>query len=233
VDFLSLTLLFFVSELILSISYMTHRILVLRSLAAVAYVGFIIASYLSGLMKSGMITTFCFASLNFVFNVVHIIRLIYLKLPQPVPKNVKAVYEGYFSSLTPREFITLLRFAEHHTLENEAIIQKGEYCSVSLVLWGKAYASVQEKIVGEILPGHFLGEISYLTGKPAIATVLAKEKVTVASWSKETIKALAKKHDELAAKFDQCLIKSLTDKLALSNENALHSVLYQLEEESS
>jgi CRP-like cAMP-binding protein len=68
----------------------------------------------------------------------------------------------------------------------------------------------------DIGSGHFLGEISFLLGSEASATIIAKPGCSYVSWNVDTLKDLMSKKPHIANAVSVLLNKDIALKLAVS-----------------
>ncbi|MBA2709331.1 MAG: cyclic nucleotide-binding domain-containing protein [Tatlockia sp.] len=214
---MDITLVFFLSQIVLLISYLMSSMLSLRALVCVAQIGFLIATLMFGLEEPGMLPTFIFAILIFSINIIHIYRLIYVKIPATVPKKFLSAYQQEFQDFTPREFLTLVDYAEYRTLTNDFIIRENHCSDVSLIISGKVEVLLGIEQLTELFKNNIIGEVSFLTKKTSIASVRAIETVNFCTWSRESLEKLKKKYPKIYLKFYDHLLDCVAIKLIKQN----------------
>ena len=89
-----------------------------------------------------------------------------------------------------------------------------------LVFIARGAASVEKAgtIVGVCGPGDFLGEMSFLTGKPASATVRVANQVRCCIYDPAVLKALAKRYPSIRQALEFSFNRNLVGKLERMNE---------------
>tara|TARA_R100001377_G_C3158239_1_gene98797 strand:+ start:65 stop:712 length:648 start_codon:yes stop_codon:yes gene_type:complete len=139
---------------------------------------------------------------NFVFislNLYHIAIIIYEKRPVHMnPKNTE-LYETMFNKLSPVEYLKITKIAEWKVFKaGEVMIeQHGPVTNLILVYNGTVNVIVGDDKVAELKDGQFVGEMSFLTEKPATATCLAKYDTECVVWHQPEFKELLKRNPSL------------------------------------
>ena len=130
---------------------------------------------------------------NFVFislNLYHIAVLVYEKRPVQMSPKHKELYETMFKNMTPVEFLKITKIADWiHFKTKESITQKGHTVpTLNLIYNGTVDVIVDDKKVAELKDGQFVGEMSFLTEKPATATCVVKYERNVWFGNKNNLK---------------------------------------------
>ncbi len=115
-------------------------------------------------------------------------------------EKVRSSFPVFFS-LTPSEFSELVkRMTFHKFPEGVSIIKQGEHTdSFYVISSGKAKAVVkdinnQEIVLGTLKEDDFFGEISFLTGRPRIASVMTLEESEVLELKKSDLERYIDKY---------------------------------------
>ena len=96
----------------------------------------------------------------------------------------------------------------------DIIIQEGEHVTeVSVISRGHADILSGKKVVAHCSNGALLGEMSYVTGEPASATVQAAEKSRCIQWDHEELRNLSEKNENIRHGFQAALSENLIRKL--------------------
>ena len=114
----------------------------------------------------------------------------------------------------------MLKLASWETREpGDVLVEEGQ-ASPQLVFIARGAASVEKAgtIVGVCGPGDFLGEMSFLTGKPASATVRVANEVRCCTYDPAVLKALAKKNPAIRQALEFSFNRNLVGKLERMNE---------------
>ena len=159
---------------------------------------------------------------NFVFislNLYHIAVLVYEKRPVQMSPKHKELYETMFKNMTPVEFLKITKIADWVQFKsNELITQKGHSVpTLNLIYNGTVDVLVEDKKVAELKDGQFVGEMSFLTEKPATATCLVKHDTECLVWKQEQFKDLLKRNPSLYFTIQSLLSAQVSSALVSSN----------------
>ena len=139
---------------------------------------------------------------NFVFitlNLYHIAVIIYEKRPIKMAPKDKELYETLFKDLSPVEYLKISKVARWEKYESgEKIIRQGTpVLDLILIYNGTVDVAVDGKKVAELRDGQFVGEMSFLTEKPATATCVVKHNTECLVWKQPEFKDLLKRNPSL------------------------------------
>ena len=139
---------------------------------------------------------------NFVFitlNLYHIAVIIYEKRPIKMAPKDKELYETLFKDLSPVEYLKISKVARWEKYESgEKIIRQGTpVLDLILIYNGTVDVAVDGKKVAELKDGQFVGEMSFLTEKPATATCVVKHNTECLVWKQPEFKELLKRNPSL------------------------------------
>jgi signal-transduction protein with cAMP-binding, CBS, and nucleotidyltransferase domain len=139
---------------------------------------------------------------NFVFvalNLYHIAVIVYEKRPVQMSPKHKELYETMFKDLTPVEFLKITKLADwEHFKSGEVIIQERHAVeTLNLIYNGTVDVAVDGKKVAQLKDGQFVGEMSFLTEKPATATCVVKHDAELLVWRQREFKELLKRNPSL------------------------------------
>jgi len=139
---------------------------------------------------------------NMVFialNLYHIAVLIYEKRPVKMDDKNNELYETLFKDMTPVEYLKVSKIAEWKTLKSgETIIKQGmPVKDLHLIYNGTVDVAVDATKVAELKDGQFVGEMSFLTEKPATATCVVKHDSEILVWRQREFKELLKRNPSL------------------------------------
>jgi len=82
--------------------------------------------------------------------------------------------------------------------------------------------------LGDIQPGEFVGEMSFMTKAARSASIVAMEDCEVLEFVKSDFDALADAHPELGMKIYKGIAEGMASRLAKSNEDLKNAVLYAM-----
>ena len=157
--------------------------------------------------------------LFFAINGFQVSRLIRERRPIELPSEITDLYENIFSSMRRREFLNLWHIGSIDSDENELLIKKGrKQKKLYLILSGKVRVENKGTLITKLGRGSFLAEMSFLTGNPATADVIADGKVRYIFWEQQKLNDLQKINADLFIKLQNILGKDLTEKVKAVTE---------------
>ena len=139
---------------------------------------------------------------NIVFilvNLYHIAVIIYEKRPVHMNPKDKELYETLFKELTPVEYLKITKIAEWRKYTSGEVLIKHSALVTDLILIynGTVEVEVDGNIVAELKDGQFVGEMSFLTEKPATANCIVKHDCECIVWKQPEFKELLKRNPSL------------------------------------
>ena len=160
---------------------------------------------------------------NFIFillNLYHIAVIIYEKRPVQMSPKHKELYETMFKGMTPVEFLKITKIADWvHFKSGEVITQqKHAVETLNLIYNGTVYVAVDGEKVAELKDGQFVGEMSFLTEKPATATCITKHDTELLVWKQEQFKELLKRNPSLYFTIQSLLSAQVSNALVTSSK---------------
>ena len=160
---------------------------------------------------------------NFVFvalNLYHIAVIIYEKRPVQMSPKHKEIYETMFNDMTPVEFLKITKIADWTHFKSGEIItqQTHKVPDLNLIYNGTVDVAVDGKKVAELKDGQFIGEMSFLTEKPATATCIVKHDSEVLVWKQEQFKELLKRNPSLYFTIQSLLSAQVSSALVSSSK---------------
>ncbi|MEM7290017.1 MAG: cyclic nucleotide-binding domain-containing protein [Pseudomonadota bacterium] len=108
-------------------------------------------------------------------------------------------------------------------VQEEKVLITEDTCPDTLlfIVSGEASVSREGKEIGKVRRGDFLGEMSYLTGKKATATVITTEPTRYLSFDRKPLRALLEKNSEVRHALEASFNRNLVYKLATTNQKKL------------
>lgn len=193
-------------------SYMVRDILWLRILTVIA--AFCLMPYFY--FQPVPIMTPIYWNLGFtMLNIFWIVLLLIERRPVKLNAEEERLCELVFRTMTPREMIKILKLATWKTAAaNECFVDRGSKLDELIVIYsGRACVEIDGKAVADILPGHFIGSISYITEETAPANIVALEPTRYVTWPKQKLKKFMEKNSELHIALQQTLAIDLARSL--------------------
>tara|TARA_Y100000817_G_C16571912_1_gene417972 strand:+ start:54 stop:557 length:504 start_codon:yes stop_codon:yes gene_type:complete len=139
---------------------------------------------------------------NIVFvmvNLYHIGVIIYEKRPVQMNPKDKELYETLFKDLSPVEYLKISKVSEWKKFKcGEIIIRQDNLVKDLILIYnGTVDVVVDKKKVAQLKDGQFVGEMSFLTEKPATATCIVRHDCECLVWKQPEFKDLLKRNPSL------------------------------------
>ena len=154
---------------------------------------------------------------TFIFVLINVYQIVLLYLDRqelPIPDEIKDLYENIFHTKSKREFLKFWDAGEICQVEDQAVIKSGDTQSdLLLILNGKADVIRDNNIITTLKRGQFISEISYITGNPTSADVIAKGELLFYNWNRKRLNKLRKSNPITMAKLDRILTLDMAGKL--------------------
>ena len=181
----------------------------LRIILTIAQFGQLAHAYLRVDYSKGFWTT--------IFVIINIIQIIIIYLDRrdlPIPEEIKDLYDNIFHTKSRREFLKFWDAGKVCQLENETVIKSGDtQADLLLILNGKANVVRDGKKIATLERGQFIAEISYITGNPASADVIAQDELLFYTWPRDILNKLRKSNPATMGKLDRILTLDMAGKL--------------------
>ena len=155
-----------------------------------------------------------------VVNLYHIAVIIYEKRPVQMSPKEKELYETMFRGLTPVEFLKITKVAEWKQFKAPLpIITQGKPVNDLILIYnGLVDILVNDNKVAELKDGQFVGEMSFLTEKPATATCRVSHNTECLVWKQREFKDLLKRNPSLYFTIQSLLSEQVSNNLVSSSQ---------------
>ena len=155
-----------------------------------------------------------------VVNLYHIAVIIYEKRPVQMSPKEKELYETMFRGLTPVEFLKITKVAEWKQFKAPLpIITQGKPVNDLILIYnGLVDILVNDNKVAELKDGQFVGEMSFLTEKPATATCRVSHNTECLVWPQKDFKDLLKRNPSLYFTIQSLLSEQVSNNLVSSSQ---------------
>ena len=208
---LSSDILVHIGSFLLLLAYLVRDQILLRAVIILGTIFYIVYYiFMEAPLWSALLWNVSFVVINLIMIVV-----IYSDKTSFVMSEKEAKLYQVFYTLSPGEFKKLLKIANWFDgSSKEKITTEGEIPSrLYFLINGEALIARDDKkfIVG---PNVFIGELAYLTKKPATATVKLTDKVVGISWKATSLTKLLASNPQMKIAFDGLLNQDLAAKLA-------------------
>ena len=160
---------------------------------------------------------------NIIFvlvNIYHIAVIIYEKRPVKMSSKEKELYETMFRGLSPVEFLKITKIAQWKKFKSPLpIIQQGKPVNDLILIYnGMVDILVNDNKVAELKDGQFVGEMSFLTEKPATATCKVTHSTECLVWPQKDFKDLLKRNPSLYFTIQSLLSEQVSNNLVSSSQ---------------
>jgi hypothetical protein len=205
-----------ISYLLIAISYWLTEIFWLRVVAVVGLSLEILYFWHSG----GDLRTGIGWDLIFILiNLYQVYRLVKDRLSLRLPESDRELLRRVLTGLDDSQIARLLNAGAFCDLtngttlarENEALKTMFFICS------GRARVMIGGRDVSRLEKGSFVGEVAFLTDKPATATVIAEDDVRALAFDGNVLRQFFHKETEVAGLIYQLLGRELANKIKVSN----------------
>lgn len=149
--------------------------------------GVLVVAQLMLALYASRMGTWSVAGWNALFVVINLtwaVILIRERRAVALPANLKSIHERHFFALPPGEFLRWWRGGRAATLAAGTVltIEGGLPDALYFVTSGVARVSHRASPVIDLGAGHFVGEMSLITGRAATADVVAATPLSVRTW---------------------------------------------------
>jgi len=191
---------------------------------------FAIASGITGVVYYGfLVSDLISATWEFIFTTVNAIQLALVLLAnrsRRVSEDEKLFIDTVMPSLEGNQRTRMLKLGKWETKQpGEVLIEEGQ-AAPQLVFIARGAASVEkgERLIGVCGPGDFLGEMSFLSGKPASATVRVSNEIRCCVYDPGELQALLQRNPPIRQALELSFNRNLVGKLDRMNETRHASV---------
>ena len=198
-----------IANILYLFSFMMRDILWLRVLVAVAALFLVSYFYFQPQpLLAPIYWNLAFTALNLFW----IGRLLYERRPMRMSERELWLYRNVFDCLSPREMVTLLRLGRWEEAapgmrfcETEDVLDR-----LMVIAAGSADVWMNDTRVGTLGRGQFIGGMSFVTGKPVGATVIACAPTSYVVWGKQKLHGAFKDNPELHATVQMIIGRELS-----------------------
>jgi CRP-like cAMP-binding protein len=204
------------SYILIAISYWLTDILWLRVVAVVGLSLEIVYFLLSGGdLRTGIGWDLIFILIN-LYQIVYLVRD---RLSLRLPEEDRALLRRAFTGLNDAQIARLLNAGALRNLpagtrladENQPLEKLYFLCA------GRVGVAIGGRDVSQLEEGNFVGEVAFLTERPATATVIAATECRVLAFDRDTLKRFFQNETEVAGLIYQLIGRELAHKIKLSN----------------
>lgn len=201
------------ASILTAVAYLVKDILWLRVLTIFACIAGIIFNYY---VHSTPLWVVIYWNLLFlIINLVQVAIIIKERREVDFSEEEKELYETLFKNFAPFEFMKLLRIGKwSEAMKDEVLaIEQKELANLMLIYNGLVKVEAEGETLAELKDGSFIGEMSFITGGTATATVKAVEQTRYLSWSKADLRQLFQRNPSMRFAMQTVISTDLTKKL--------------------
>jgi hypothetical protein len=206
---------------LVAVSYAVRDIVWLRCLAmvasavAIAYEG---QQWITG--HEHRIPSVLWHSIFLAINAYQVWVLVYGERHVRFTDEERVLYETTFRPLTRLEFLRLLRLGRwEESAAGVVLAEQGRRLEdVMLVHSGRAVVEDAGRAKAQVRPGQFIGEMSFVTGEPASATVRVTEPARCLCWRQEDLRGMLARNPSIRFALASVLGVDLSRKLRRARE---------------
>jgi hypothetical protein len=201
------------ASILTAIAYLVKDILWLRILTVVACVAGIIFNYF---VPATPLWVVIYWNLLFMaINIVQIVIILKERREVSFSEEERELYETLFKNFAPFEFMKLLRVGNWMEAKKDQLlaVEEQRLDRVMLIYNGLVNVESNGQPLAQLKDGSFIGEISFLTGGVATATVRAIEPTRYLSWAKPELSKLLNRNPSMRFAMQTVISTDLTKKL--------------------
>ena len=194
-------------------AYLLKDILWLRLLTILSCVAGIAFNYF--VPATPLWTVIYWNILFMIINVVQVAIIIRQRASVNFTEEEKELHETLFKNFAPFEFMKLMRVGQWlEAKQGETLAtEKQAINAVMLIYNGLVGVETNGKEVAKLKDGNFIGEVSFITGGEATATVRALMPTRYIAWPKEAISQLLNRNPSMRFAMQAMLSTDLSKKL--------------------
>jgi Popeye protein conserved region len=201
------------ASVLTAIAYLVKDILWLRILTVLACICGIFFNYRVPATPLWAVIYWNIAFL--AINVVQIAILFKERSAVSFSEEEKELYETMFQSFAPFEFMKLLRAGQWREAKKDQLlaVEEQPLDQVMLIYNGLVSVELKGQPVAQVKDGSFIGEISFLRGGAATATVRALEATRYLSWRQVDLRQLLRRNPSMHFAMQTVISTDLSRKL--------------------
>jgi CRP-like cAMP-binding protein len=162
-----------------------------------------------GLMNNVMWNT-VFVTINVVWT----IKILRERRAVALPAHLELLYERHFFPLSRPEFLRWWKLGRRETLREERMTTDGERPrALYFILDGLVRVTRRGEHLTDLPAGHFVAEMSLITGRPANADVHAVDTIEVMRWDVEDLQELRERDPSMWARIQSAIGQDLVAKI--------------------
>lgn len=205
--------LFFIANLLFCLAYIVRDMAYLRAITIVAATCTLPYFYAQA---TPLYSAMGWQAAFIIINAFNLTILLLQRRPVRLNDEQQWLHRTTLRLLTPRKMLRFLRLANtHHAQKGDTLIQEGEQLdALILIMTGNATVAIGEQQRATLYPGDLAGEMSFISGRPASANVIAQEPVRYFRWSSAALRHLYQRDPEIKDALQGTIGVDMANKLA-------------------
>ena len=202
------------SFILTALSFYVRDMIFLRSLAIVSCIVGIIYNFFN--FEPPLWLVIFWLSVFICINGYRIIGIILERRSISFNEEEMELHETVFQNFTSLEFMKLMRISEWRSVESgHQFAEQGKVIDgLNLLFNGEVIIKRDDKELGHGRDGSMIGEMSFIQGGAATATVLSTRACRYVHWPKENLKSLLNRNPSMDIAMKHVFSLDLTRKLA-------------------
>jgi hypothetical protein len=204
------------SYLIFAISYYFTNMFWLRLMAVLGlFLEILYFVFTSELLYAGIAWNVVFIAIN----IYHLYGLILDRLRARLPVREGTLIKQIFCDLDSSQIARLLKAGEWRNLESGAALTRESQpvSELFFLISGRACVLVGNTLITHLNAGAFIGEIAFLTGQTATATVIIDQPARLLVFKKEKLHRICSQDEQLSSRIHRLIGSDLAGKLRVVN----------------
>lgn len=199
--------------ILIALSFVVRDMVWLRALSVVSQIVLIVYNYFGPPEPLWLVIIWSLVFLT--INVVQIWFLFQERRGVRFSDQEQELYATIFPSFTPVEFLKLLRLARWAKAEaGETLTSAGQQLEdVMLIFNGGATVKSGDEVITQLKDGAFIGEMEFLSKKPATATVIVNEPTSYIRWSQSDLRGLLTRNPGMSSAMQSVFSSDMVQKL--------------------
>lgn len=136
-----------------------------------------------------------------------------------LPPELAAIHERHFVAMSAPEFLRFWRTGTRVRVHEAVLTEDGRRpAALYFLLRGRALVRRQGRVVAEVGPGQFVGEMSLVTLQPANAEVRVEEDAEIVAWPVDLLRTLRDAQSPLWTRLQAAIGLDLVGKIRRADD---------------
>jgi hypothetical protein len=160
------------------------------------------------------------SSIFILINAYQIVLLANERMRNKLNEKETRLHEIVFPNMAKYNFKKLVGKASWKKVgKDDVIVKEGSFLPELILIYkGLAEVVAGNRIVAMLRDGQFIGEMSFLTGKPTTADVVAATELEYIAWNKKELDELMSKAPDISSELQKIFNSDLIHKLVKQNQ---------------